>query len=51
MDVPFREIVGGLMWIANQRRPTIANVVRDIALFPHDAKPTVQAADTRYSSI
>ena len=27
-DVPFREVVGSLMWIANQTRPDISNAVR-----------------------
>ena len=39
VDVPFREIVGSLMWIANQTRPDIANAVRAIARFSHDPKP------------
>ena len=37
-DVPFREIVGSLMWIAKQTRPDIANAVRAIARFSHDPK-------------
>lgn len=37
-DVPFREIVGSLMRIAHQTRPDIANKVRTIARFSHDAK-------------
>ena len=36
--VPFREIVGCLMWIANQTRPDIVNAVRAIARFLHDPK-------------
>ena len=39
MDVSFHEIVGSLMWIANQTRPDIANEVRAIARFSHDLKP------------
>ena len=39
MDVPFREIVGSLVWIANQTRPDIANAVRAIARFFHNPKP------------
>ena len=39
MDVPFREIVGSLMWIANQTRPDIANALRAVARFSHDPKP------------
>ena len=39
VDVPFREIVGSLMWIANQTRPDIANAVRAVARFSHDPKP------------
>ena len=35
----FREIVGSLMWIANQTRPDIANAVRAVARFSHDPKP------------
>ena len=30
-DLPFREVVGGLMWIANQTRPDISNAVRAVA--------------------
>ena len=39
VDVPFREIVGSLMWIANQTRPDIANAVWAVARFSHDPKP------------
>ena len=39
VDVLFREIVGSLMWVANQTRPDIANAVRAIAWFSHDLKP------------
>ena len=39
VGVPFREIVGSVLWIANQTRPDIANVVRAIAQFLHDPKP------------
>ena len=39
MDVPLRDIVGSLMWIANQTGPDIANAVRAIARFSHDPKP------------
>ena len=38
VDVPFREVVGSLTWIANQTRPDIANAVRAIARFSHDPK-------------
>ena len=38
VDVPFREVVGSLMWIANQTRPDIANAVRAVARFSHDPK-------------
>ena len=38
MDVNFREIVGSLMWIANQTRPDISKEVRAIARFSHDRK-------------
>ena len=30
-DVPFREVVGSLMWIAGQTRPDISNAVRAVA--------------------
>lgn len=33
VDVPFREVVESLMWIATQTRPNIANSVRVIARF------------------
>ena len=38
VDANFREIVGSLMWIANQTRPDISNAVRAIAWFSHDPK-------------
>ena len=38
VDVPFREIVGSLMWIANQTRPDIGNAVGAVARFSHDFK-------------
>ena len=38
VDVPFREIVGSLLWIANQTRPDIANAVRAIERFSRDPK-------------
>ena len=37
-DVPFREVVGCLMWIANQTRPDIANSVRAVARHSHEPK-------------
>ena len=39
VDVPFRDIVGSLMWIVNQTRADIANAVRATARFSHDPKP------------
>ena len=38
VDANFREIVGSLMWIANQTRPDISNAVRAIARFSHNPK-------------
>ena len=38
VDVPFREIAGSLMWIANQTRPDIANAVWAVARFSHYSK-------------
>ena len=32
-DWPFRELVGCLMWLANQTRPDIANAVRAVARY------------------
>ena len=37
-DVPFREVVGSLMWIANQTRPDISNAVRAVARHSHELK-------------
>ena len=34
----YREMVGSLMWIANQTRPDIAIAVRAVARFSHDPK-------------
>ena len=38
MDANFHEIVGSLMWIANQTRPDISNALRAIARFSHGPK-------------
>ena len=35
---PFREVVGSLMWVANQTRPDISNAVRAVARHSHDPK-------------
>ena len=35
-DVPFREVVVSLMWIANQTRPDISNAVRAVARHSHE---------------
>ena len=37
-DVPFREVVGSLMWIASQTRPGISNAVRAVARHSHEQK-------------
>ena len=37
-DVPFREMVGSLMWIASQMRPDIWNAVRAVARHSHEPK-------------
>ena len=37
-DVPFREVVGSLMWIASQTRPDISNAVRAVARHSHEPK-------------
>ena len=44
MDVPFLEIVGSLMWTANQTRLGVSNAVRAIARFSHDPKPVLSKA-------
>ncbi|CAB1098486.1 unnamed protein product [Ectocarpus sp. CCAP 1310/34] len=36
--VPFREVVGSLMWIANQTRPDISNAVRAVARHSREPK-------------
>ena len=38
VDARYREMVGSLMWIANQTRPDIANAVGAVARFSHDPK-------------
>ena len=38
VDASYREIVGSLMWIANQARPDIAKAVRAVTRFSHDTK-------------
>ena len=35
---PFHELVGSLMWLANQTRPDISNAVRAVARFAHAPK-------------
>ena len=37
-DVPFREVVGSLMWIDSQTRPDISNAVRAVARHSHEPK-------------
>ena len=37
-DVPFREVVGTLMWIASQTRPDISNTVRAVTRHSHEPK-------------
>ena len=45
VDASYREMVGSLMWIANQTRPDIVNAVRAVARFSHDPKEVhVEAA-------
>ena len=36
---PFREVVGSLMWLANQTRLDISYASRVIARYPHAPKP------------
>ena len=38
VDASYREMVGSLMWIANQARPDITSAVRAVARFSHDPK-------------
>ena len=35
---PFREVIGSLMWLANQTRPDISNAVRAVARYCHAPK-------------
>lgn len=37
---PSRDIVGSLMWVANQTRPDIANAIRAVANVSHEPKLT-----------
>ena len=37
-DWPFRELVGCLMWLANQTRPDIANAVRAVARYTNSPR-------------
>ena len=37
-DWPFREVVGSLMWLANQTRPDISDAVRAVARYCHAPK-------------
>ena len=47
-DVPFREVVGSLMWIANQTRPDISNAVRAVARHSHEPKKSHWKAAQNY---
>ena len=38
VEEPFRSLVGHLMWLANQTRPDILNVVRAVARYSHSPK-------------
>jgi len=38
VEWPFRELVGSLMWLANQTRPDILNAVRAVSRFSHNPK-------------
>ena len=38
VDANFRELMGSLMWIVNQTRPDISNVVRAMAWFSRNRK-------------
>ena len=35
---PYRELVGGLLWLSNQTRPDISNAVRAVARYMHAPK-------------
>ena len=37
-DWPFHELVGCLMWLANQTRPDIANAVRAVARYANQPR-------------
>ena len=37
-DWPFRELVGCLMWLANQTRPDVANAIRAVARYSNSPK-------------
>ena len=37
-DWPFRELVGCLMWLANQTRPDVANAVRAVARYANQPR-------------
>ena len=47
VDVRFREIVGSLMWIANQTRLDIANAVTAVARVSHDPEPIHYKAEQK----
>ena len=38
-DGPFRQLVGGLIWISFMTRPDIADAVRQVARQAHDPAP------------
>ena len=35
VDCPFRQVVGGVMWLAGMTRPDIANAARAVACYSH----------------
>ena len=50
-DWPFREVVGSVMWRADQTRPDISNAVRDVARYAHAPKAVHWGATFKYFEV